>query len=327
MLYLHALGHYHPETIIDNCFLEDLDIGADHEWIVQRTGIRTRRTVLTLDYIRQTHNRDPRAAAEASVQTNGQTGAAAARMAMERAGVTARDIGMVIGGGCSPQWSIPAEACMIAAELGIEAPAFDINSACSSFGVQMRILCDMGNRLPDFVLVVSAENTTRSVDYSDRKTCVLWGDGTSAAIVSARIPAPASVENCRIHSQPAGWDKVTIRSGRHFAQEGAAVQAFAIRTMTQQVKDMRRELACDLGYFIGHQANLTVLESVCARTGTQPERHLYNVDEFGNCGAAGAPSVLSQNWSRFQNGDTAAVAVLGSGLTWAALGMRFGPGN
>src|SRR5260370_39361990 len=95
-LHLHALGHFHPETQISNDFLESLDIGTSDGWIVDRVGIRSRRTVLSLDYIRQTHNRDLRAALEASDLSNADMGARAAAMAIERAGIDKQDIGMVI---------------------------------------------------------------------------------------------------------------------------------------------------------------------------------------------------------------------------------------
>ena len=99
MLHLNGLGHFHPETEIDNAFLVSLEIGADEDWIAERVGIQTRRTVLSKDYIRQTRNRDPREAAEASAYTNPQTGALAARMAIERAGLSINQIGWVVAGG------------------------------------------------------------------------------------------------------------------------------------------------------------------------------------------------------------------------------------
>jgi 3-oxoacyl-[acyl-carrier-protein] synthase III len=322
-VFLHGIGHFHPDTVIDNEFLVDLDIGVDDEWILQRVGIRTRRTVLPLDYIKTTANRNPRAASEASLYTNAQTGAAAARMALERAGLSADSIGMVVAGGCSPEHTIPAEACVVAAELGLNVPAFDINSACSSFGVQLRVIEQMGDHLPDFVLIVNPENNTRTVDYSDRANAVLWGDASSAAVVSARVPSRVTIGASVMDSDPGGWAKVTIPAGGHFAQDGATVQAFAIRKMVELLGGAREQLNCNDGYFIGHQANLLALKSVCSRSNVADEKHLYNVDEFGNCGAAGAPSVVSQHWSRFRPGDTVAMAVVGSGLTWAGLWVRF----
>src|SRR3954465_9412252 len=118
-MFLHGLGHFHPETVIDNAFLSSLGIDTNDEWIVERVGIRRRHTVLPLDYIRQTKNRDPRAAIEAATMSNAKTGAEAARMALQRAGLTTKDIGMVLAGGCSPDECIPAEAARVAEELNI----------------------------------------------------------------------------------------------------------------------------------------------------------------------------------------------------------------
>ncbi len=103
MLYLHGLGHFYPENVVTNRFLSDLDIGSSVEWIEERVGIRERHTVLPLDYIRETKNRDVRAAQEASLYTNGQTAARAARMALERAGIAVEDIGMVVSGSSWPR--------------------------------------------------------------------------------------------------------------------------------------------------------------------------------------------------------------------------------
>ncbi len=327
MLYLHGVGHFFPENVIDNAFFLSLDIGTDEAWILERVGIRTRRTVLPLEYIRKTRNRDPREADKVALYSNAQTGAYAAQMALERAGIKPADIGMVIAGGCSPQWSIPATACMIAAELGIVVPAFDLNSACSSFAAQLNFLDMMKpGSLPDFVLVVNAENNTRIVDYSDRRTAVLWGDGTAAAVISPEIPAQAQIVFSSFHSDPQGWNKVTIPVGGHFNQEGSAVQAFAIRTTVATLKELRRHARCNPEklLFIGHQANLLMLQSVCDRAGIGKEEHLFNVDTFGNCGAAGAPAVLSQRWDDFAQGDELALVVVGSGLAWGGLFIRFG---
>jgi 3-oxoacyl-[acyl-carrier-protein] synthase-3 len=321
-LFIHGAGHFHPENRIDNAFLTSLHIGTDDAWIMERVGIRSRRTVLPLDYIVRTKNEHPLEASRWSLYTNAETGARAARLAMERAGVGPSQIGLVIAGGCSPQYSIPAEACLVAAELGIHAPAYDLSSACSSFAVQLHHLRAMRpETLPDYVLVVNVENTTRTVDYRDRRSAVLWGDGSSAAVVSARIPAPVRVRQSVVHSDPAGWNKVVIPTGGHFTQEGSAVQGFAIRktvaTLTELVPHLRGDRAEMV--FIGHQANLLMLNSVCERAQITPSRHLFNVDEFGNCGAAGAPGVLSQHWDTLPPGCELALVVVGSGLTWGGL--------
>lgn len=327
MLYIHGIGHFHPENVIDNAFLESLDIGTTDEWILERVGIRERRTVLPLDYIRETRNADPRAAHEASAYTNAQTAARAAELALERAGIEAGDVGMVIAGGCSPQYLIPAESCIIAAELGIDAPSLDVSSACSTFVAQLSLLEKMQpESLPDYVLVVSAENNTRVVDYSDRATAVLWGDGTSAAVISSRVPGRAALRKTTFASDPSGWRAVTIPTGGFFAQEGSTVQKFAIRRTAATTLELLEGYHAAAGiqpWFIGHQANLGMLLSSATRAGIAEQRHIYNVDRFGNCGAAGAPSVLSQSWERFCRGDLLALVVVGAGLAWGGALITF----
>src|SRR6185436_12039326 len=123
--------------------------------------------------------------------SNAETGRRAALMAIERAGIRPGDIGMVIGGDCSPDHCIPAEGAAIANALGLSVPAFDIHSACSTFGAQVHILSQMGPAAPEYVLLVSPENTTRVTDFSDRSSAILFGDATSAAVVSTKIPARA----------------------------------------------------------------------------------------------------------------------------------------
>jgi 3-oxoacyl-[acyl-carrier-protein] synthase-3 len=323
LLYLHALGHFHPETVLDNHFLSSLDIGVDVKWIEDRVGIVERHTTLPLEYLRQTKNQDPRAAAEAAHTTPTQMSVCAAQMALKRAGLEAAQLGMIVAGGCSPEMQIPADSSRVANALGISATCFDLQSACSSFASQIHFLDQMKpEALPDYVLVVNSETFTRSIDYSDRRQAVLFGDAATAVIVSARVPAPSVISETSFSSDPAGQHQITIPTGGHFAQEGHAVQAFAIRTTTCVLKKLQSsvpESETRRQVFIGHQANLRMLENVCKRTGVALEDHYSNVAWFGNCGAAGAPSVLSQNWDELHH-SVIHMAVVGSGLAWG--GMR-----
>jgi 3-oxoacyl-[acyl-carrier-protein] synthase-3 len=326
MLYLHGVGHFHPENQIDNAFLESLDIGTNEQWIVDRVGIKNRRTVLPLDYIRATKNKDLRGAQEAALYSNAETGRRASLMALERAGIEPSDIGMVIAGGCSPDNCIPAEAARIANALGIAVPAFDLHAACSTFGAQLHLVDAMGAAAPDYVLSVQPENTTRIVDFSDRSTCVLFGDATSAAVLSTRHPGRARVVHSVFGSDPSGCDEVVIPRLGYFRQNGSAVQKFAIKRMSSLLKDIEDRIDAarrERLFYVGHQANLTMLESVCRRAAIPPERHLHNIVEHGNQAAAGAPTVLSQSWDRLRPGDVAAMVVVGSGLSWSSLQIEF----
>jgi 3-oxoacyl-[acyl-carrier-protein] synthase-3 len=330
-LFLHGLGHFHPENEITNRWLEELDIGTTQEWIVERVGIRSRRTVLPLDYLSATRNRDVRAAREAALWSNAELGARAAELALRRAGVERAQIGLVLSGSSAPGVLCPAEASCVARALGIEAPAFDLNSACTTFLAQLHQLSWMRpERLPDFVLVVQTETITTSVDYADRGTAVLFGDGAAAAVVSARVPGRAQILHLALDSDPAGADKVRIPRTGHFAQDGRAVQMFAIRRTGEGYERIagprREEPGADARplHFVGHQANLRVLEQVCRRCGIAPERHHSNVEHYGNTGGASAPSVLSMGWEKWQACDDVAVSVVGAGLTWARALARFG---
>ena len=323
MLYLHGLGHFHPENVISNRFLEELDIGTSNEWILERVGIRERRTALDLEYIRETRNRDPRAAGEASLCSNARAGAAAARQALNQAGIDTADVGLVISGSSAPDHVTPSEAATVAAELEIEAPCLDINAACATFGVQLSILDRMKpESLPPFVLVVNPESLTRCIDYRDRNTAVLFGDGSAAAVVSAGEPSALRLMACDFASKPAAWQKAVIPRTGYFQQEGNAVQGFAIRKMTEAVRSFKNGSLGGGGMppiFVGHQANLGILETVCERASIPGDRHWHNVTLFGNTGCSGAPAVLSQRRRELQPGDWVIMPLVGAGLTWATL--------
>lgn len=330
-LHLHGLGHFHPENELSNKFLEELDIGTNNEWIVERVGIRARRTALPLDYIRTTRNRDVRAAAEAALYTTAQLGARAAELAIARARLDRSRIGMVISGSSAPSVVCPAEAAYVAKELGIEVPAFDLNSACTTFLAQLYHLSLMHpERVPDFVLIVQSEMLTSVVDYTDRNTAVLFGDAAAAAVVSLRIPGRARVLHVNAQSSPAGASKVLIPRTGYFRQDGRAVQMFAIKRTREgyeRLVELRRDdpdAEARPLHFVGHQANLRVLEQVCERCAIPAERHHANVELHGNTGGASAPSVISMAWEKWQPHDDVAVSVVGGGLTWARAMLRFG---
>ncbi|MFZ5572533.1 MAG: 3-oxoacyl-ACP synthase III family protein [Thermodesulfobacteriota bacterium] len=321
MLYLHGMGHFFPENVISNRFISELDIGSDETWILERVGIRTRRTTLPLAYIRETGNQDPRQAADVSLYTHAQMGAKAARMGLDRAGLTEADLGMVVCGTSSPAYAIPALACNVAAELGLEIPCVDINTACSTFVVQLSMVANMvPESLPAFILVVNPECCTHVVDYRDRRVAPLFGDGCSAAIVSRRIPADKWIETGGFFSAPSKWDAIQIPRSGHFRQDGRVVQKFAIRKTARMLKDLiqAHPLGPERLKFIGHQANLKVLVHAAETCGILKDNHWHNVVDYGNTGCGSAPGVLSQNWDRLEPGDHVGMVVVGAGLTWAS---------
>lgn len=326
-LFLHGLGHFHSEVEITNRFLEELDIGTSQEWILERVGIETRRTVMPLDYLRETRNSNPAMALEVALYSHADTGKEAAEMALGRAGIARDQIGLVIAGSSRPEMSSPADACAIADALELEVPSFDINSACTSMWAALYMLSMMRpEALPEFILLVTPESLTTTVDYSDRSASVLWGDCTTAAVVSTRVPARARFLGNTFASSPAGRHKVVAPLFGHFDQEGRTVQMFAIKKTIRCLRDLKKEFpeAADGFHFIGHQANLLMLRTVCDRCNIDDAHHHSNVVDFGNTGAAGAPSVVSMNWDRWQDGDDIAIIGVGSGLSWSSYLLRFG---
>ncbi|MDG2307875.1 MAG: ketoacyl-ACP synthase III [Candidatus Binatia bacterium] len=329
-MHLHALGHFHPENEITNDFLEGLDIGTNDQWILERVGIRARRTTLPLDYIRTTKNQDPRAAAEAALYTNAESGRRAAEMAIERAGIDKADIGLVLAGSSVMDTAAPAEACNVARALELEVPSLDVNSACTSFFANLYMLSLMQpEKLPPYVLVVCPEAFTRAVDYTDRSSAVLWGDAAVAAVVSTHVPGRCEILHNTFESSPAGAEKVVVPRTGHFRQDGRAVQTFAIRKTTRLLGDLRDEFANDARsiHFVGHQANLRMLEAVCRFAEMPTDLHHSNVEWFGNTAAAGAPSVVSQSWESWSETDDIAMVGVGAGLSWSGCLLRFGSGE
>jgi 3-oxoacyl-[acyl-carrier-protein] synthase III len=324
-LHLHGLGHFHPENEITNAFLDALDIGTTDAWILERVGIRSRRTTLPLDYIRTTRNRDPRGAQEATLYTHAEAGRRAAALALARAQLTPADIGMVIAGSSAMDTATPAEACNIARALGIEAPAFDVNSACTSFFAHLHVLSLMRpEALPPFVLLVASEAVTRTVDYSDRASAVLWGDASAAAVVSATVPGRARILDTTLMSSPDGADRVVVPRTGHFRQDGRAVQMFAIKKTAMLLDQLHRTHRQEgrRFHFVGHQANLRMLEAVCRQCGIADAFHHSNVEWYGNTAGAGAPSVLSMRWDDWTAADDVAVVGVGAGLTWSSYLLR-----
>ncbi len=324
MLYIHGFGHFHPENELDNRFLESLDIGTTEEWIVSRVGIKNRRTLLPLDYIKATKNQDLRAGHEARLYSNAETSRRAALMAIERAGIRVEDIGMVIGGTSSPDNVIPTEASSVARLLGIEKTAFDLQAACSTFGLMVDVVDKMGQALPEYVLLVVPENTTRVVNFADRSSAILFGDATAAAVVSTKVRSKVRVTRTLFGAAPSGAEEVLIPRLGHFSQNGSAVQKFAIKTMTELLRQLQTSAPPDRRFiYVGHQANLTMLSSITRRCEIPEERHFHNIVEYGNQAAAGAPTVMSQRWDDFRPGDIVGMVVVGSGLSWSSLQVEF----
>lgn len=318
-----------PEYDIPNSFFETLEIDTTAEWITARTGISARRTVLkpeTITALRYDHTSIQALHEEEKLPTLATMGVSAWENLNERfPGEASVDTDVVICGTSVGDWEIPAAACPIAGTIGLKGTAFDTNSACSSFVVDLHVLRGlMAIGAHSRGAVFNVERYSSRLDYKDRASCILFGDGASVATVAASeepIPGSLEVVDTVTHSDSSGFDLVGIPMYRMFRQQGSAVQKFAVSRTVEVTKEImeRNELDPEnVDYFIGHQANLRMLKSSIAKLGVAEHKHLYNVDTRGNQGGAGAPGVLSQNWEKYKPGDHIIVAVVGSGLTWAA---------
>ncbi len=295
-MYLSSLSAVHPPGVLTN---EDLArmVDTSGDWIVEHVGIRERRRMAAGDTVHE-------------------LGARAARETLAGA---LEPVELVVCALSVADFHIPATANLVAAEAGCpDAAAFDVRAACSSFLFALHALRGMlAAGLYRNVLLVVPEAYTKITDYRDRNSCVLWGDAAFACLVTSDPPAGRSLHvlHTQVGSASSGARIIHAKVGGFFTQDGPAVQRFAIKKMAEVVN----ELAARGGkpeWLIGHQANLGILERVAARTGIAPERNLVNIQKYGNCGAAGAPTVLAQSMARFAPGERVALATVGSGLSW-----------
>lgn len=329
---IQGLGHFFPETTIDNEFLESLDIGTTPEWIEQRTGIRTRYSVLDRDDI--TAIRD-KTETNDSLRAKNRIPSLADMMeapwiqALDRAGLSQSPnvVDVAIGGFSVPDTDIPANACLIADRLGLEATAFDVNSSCTSFVVDIHVArAMMSTGMAQKMAVFNGERYTTRVDYSDRTSCVLWGDSATCAIVgNADSDEGLEVLDSIVGSESSGAELIKIPDSGFFVQDGATVQKFAIKKsieITHEILSKNGLGVEDIHYIVQHQANLPMIASTCRILGIPEDKHLYNVDTRGNQGACGCATVLSENWERFNTDDLIVVPVVGAGLTWGALLLK-----
>ncbi len=329
---LTGIGHWFPENVLDNQFFDSLDIGSSAQWIDERVGIKERRSVLPREEIMRLRRGEVSRAelVEAGkVMTMAKMSAEPWKMALQRAKAQERGVRVdqVIAGTSVPDWDIPANACMVAGELGIEAPAFDVNSACSTFVVNLHVARGlMLSGAATTVGIFNAERYTTRVDYRDRSTCVLFGDSAASSLLESGPDAQGlELIDTIVHSSPAGYQHVRLPDGGVFAQNGAAVQKFAVTktvAVTLEILAKNKIDREDVGVFIGHQANFRMLASCIERNGLTDREHRYNVDTKGNQGATGAPTVLSTHWDEYKQGQYVVVAVVGSGLTWGAALFR-----
>jgi 3-oxoacyl-[acyl-carrier-protein] synthase-3 len=314
-----------PARVLPNSELETM-VDTSDEWIATRTGIRERRVATETE----------------SMST---FAVAAGREALRAARVDAGDIDLLICATVTPDMPIPSTACIIQDQLGARrAAAFDLAAGCSGFlyglSVAERFIAS-----PQYnhVLLIGAEVLSKYVDWTDRTTCVLFGDGAGAAVLRAGAP-PYGVLSCTLRADgsladyiqvPAGGTREpaserTIAERRHYIKmKGNETFKMAVRSMedsARQALEMAGLTTSDINLFVPHQANRRIIDAIGSRLGLREEQVHVNIERVGNTAAASIPVALDEavKQGRLKRGDVVLFAAFGTGLTWGAAVCRWG---
>ena len=313
-----GLGCYLPPKKLTNSDLAKI-VETSDEWITSRTGIRERRI------------------ASKEVATS-DLGVEAARLAIKDAGLSSEDIDLIITATITPDMAFPATSCIIQDKIGAKnAACFDINAACSGFVFTMVIAQQFVNSgLYDHVLVIGAEKLTSIVDWKDRSTCVLFGDGAGACvvgksedrvIVSSFMGADGS--GGHLLSVPAGGSRLpatedTVKDRLHFLKMGGnEVFKIAVRIMVEAATNAIKNAGLgldDISLFIPHQANMRILLAVAKRLGVSQDKIFMNIEKYGNMSAASTAVALVEaaQENKIKKGEHVVLVAFGGGLTYGA---------
>jgi 3-oxoacyl-[acyl-carrier-protein] synthase-3 len=321
-----ALATYVPPRVLTNADLEKM-VETSDEWILQRTGIRERHIV------------DP------GVSTS-DLGKEAALKAISNAGLTPDDIGVIVVGTVTPDMMFPSTACLIQDKIRARhAWGFDISAACSAFTYSLTTASQLvASGAHDHALVVGADVMSSIIDYKDRATCVLFGDGAGAVVVSPAKPdgpaiidfeheidgsgGPALCMPAGGSAKPASHETVDQRL--HFVkQDGAAVFKFAVRKteeIARRVLERNGLGPDDIDLFVSHQANRRIIQSATEKLGVDPAKVIINIDRFGNTTAATIPLALNDAVcaGRLKKGNLVLLASVGAGFTVGSVLLRWG---
>lgn len=321
-----SIGAYAPEKILSNSDLEKM-VDTTDEWIVKRTGIKERRI------------------ADEHISTS-DMGAMAARVAIERSGLSKEDIDLVICATVTPDhFNMPSTACIISDKIGISnVQAFDISAACSGFVYGLSIAkAFIESGMKKNVLVIGAEKFSSIVDYTDRSTCILFGDGAGAAVISATkdksrafidihasadgsyadflvTPAPGSV-------YPAN-QKMLDEKLNFVQMKGNETFKLAVKTLTKDVVDILEHNNIEsskIKHFIPHQANYRIIKAVGDALEMREDQVVLTVQKYGNTSAASIPMAINDIYEsgRLKEGELMLLDTFGGGLTWASALIPF----
>ncbi|MEZ4626107.1 MAG: beta-ketoacyl-ACP synthase III [Thermomicrobiales bacterium] len=313
-----------PERVLTNADLEKM-VETSDEWIVSRTGIRERRIVGPND-------------------STTSLGAAAARQALERAGITADELDLIVVATCTPDQFLVSQACLIQAEIGGNAGALDVGAACSGFVSalsQGSVHIQAGQA--EKVLVVGVDTLTRFVDWNDRSTSILFGDGAGAVVLQG-TDEPLGLLSTVLgadgqghkHLYIPGWGALVPESADLFPEvrpylqmNGREVVRFAVKAMGDSAAEAVRKAGLDFGdidMLIPHQANVRIIDAAADRLDLPREKVWVNIDRFGNTSAASIPIALveAEASGALHEGDNLVFVAFGGGLAWAAGVVRWG---
>ncbi len=316
-----SLSSYTPEKVLTNHDLEKM-VDTTDEWIVTRTGIKQRHIVA-----------DGQATSDISVL--------AAKKALDKIGLTPEDIDCYILATATPDMLFPSTACLVTAKLGIDKidgpPAMDIAAGCTGFvyGLQIaKSFVESGTYKK--VMVIGAEALSRILDWQDRNTCVLFGDGAGCAVVGE--VESGGILDTYLGSWGAGGLHLTLPAGgslnpasaetvekrMHYVHmDGSDVFKFAVRAMgigCKKVLERTGLTSDDIDWFVPHQANIRIIESASKRLGIPMERVLISLDKIGNTSAASVPMTIDYAMAenKIKKGDRLLMVAFGAGLTWGA---------
>ncbi len=323
---IRSLATYVPPRLLTNADLEKL-VDTTDEWILQRTGIRERHIV------------------EPGVATS-DLGAEAATQAIANAGLTPNDIGFIVVGTVTPDTMFPSTACLIQHKIGAQrAWGFDISAACSAFTYSLTTACQLvSSGAHEHALVVGADVMSSIIDYKDRSTCVLFGDGAGAVVVSAAEPGGPQILDFEHEidggggpalCMPAGGSRMpssheTVDQRLHYVkQDGATVFKFAVRKteeIARRILERNGLTAADIDLFVSHQANRRIILAATEKLGIDPSKVIINIERFGNTTAATIPLALNDaiQSGRLRKGQLVLLASVGAGFTVGAVLLRWG---
>jgi 3-oxoacyl-[acyl-carrier-protein] synthase-3 len=320
-----GLATYVPPRVLTNADLEKL-VATTDEWIQQRTGIRERHI------------------AEPGVGTS-ELAAEAAVGAMKEAGIAAADVGFIVVGTTTPDTIFPSTACLLQNKIGAtRAWGFDLGAACSGFTYALTsAMQQVATGACDHALAVGADVMSSIIDYTDRTTCVLFGDGAGAVVVSpAADGEPHIIDFAHVVDgsggpalcMPAGGSKMpasheTVDKRLHYVkQEGATVFKFAVKNteeIARRLLDRNGIDICELDLFVSHQANRRIIEAAAERLGLGPDKVIINLDKYGNTTAGTIPLALADARAegRVKKGDLVLLCSVGAGFTVGAVLLRW----